>query len=62
MTTFSEHDARRISERTRGAMAAAKARGVVLGATAPTHLKRCNDLREQKAQEFHDGCSTYLMA
>ena len=54
MAAFAEHEARRISERTREALAAAKARGVVLGATGPANLKTCNDLRQQKAMEFRE--------
>ena len=54
MAAFAEHEARRISERTRDALAAAKARGVVLGATGPANLKTCNDLRQQKAHEFRE--------
>lgn len=51
---MSEWERDQISERTKAALAAAKARGVALGATGPANLKSCNDLRQQKAQEFRN--------
>lgn len=45
---------------TKAALAAAKARVVVLRATGPVNLKTCNDQRHQKALEFRDRLRTVL--
>lgn len=51
MAAFAEHEAKRISQRTKEALAVAKARGVQLGATGPANLRRCLDVRKAKADE-----------
>ncbi len=60
---MSEWERDQISERTRAALAAAKARGVVLGATGPANLARHTQERQVAARAFTerlrpilDGC------
>lgn len=50
---MSEWERDQISERTKAALAAAKARGVVLGATGPSNLKRHTQERQAAARAFN---------
>lgn len=52
MAAFAEHEAKRIGERTKAALAVAKAKGTVLGATGPANLKRNLEERAAVADAF----------
>lgn len=55
MAAFAEHEAKRISERTKDALAAAKARGVRLGVNGYANLKPVLEQRRAETKRFIDG-------
>ncbi|SIT35291.1 Resolvase, N-terminal domain protein [Paraburkholderia ribeironis] len=60
LAAFAEHEAKRISERTKDALRAAKARGVVLGATGSANLKPNIEARQRAADDFAASLSNVL--
>jgi DNA invertase Pin-like site-specific DNA recombinase len=54
MAAFAEHEAKRISQRTKEALAVAKTRGVVLGKAGPSNLRPNIEQRCRAAEAFAD--------
>lgn len=54
MAAFAEHEAKRISQRTKDALAVAKSRGVVLGRSGPANLRPNVEERQRAANAFAD--------
>lgn len=60
MAAFAEHEAKRISQRTKDALAVAKSRGVVLGRSGPANLRPSIEERQRAANAFADRLRAIL--
>lgn len=55
MAAFAEHESKRISERTKAALAVAKSKGVVLGSAGAQNLKQNIEIRQEKSRAFAES-------
>ncbi len=58
MAAFAEHEAKRISQRTKDALAVAKSRGVVLGRAGAANLRPNVEARQRGADDFAEKLRT----
>jgi len=57
MAAFAEYEAKRISERTKAALAVAKSKGVVLGSAGAQNLKPNIEARQERSRMFAESLS-----
>jgi DNA invertase Pin-like site-specific DNA recombinase len=61
MAAFAEHETKRISQRTKDALAAFKARGVTLATAGPANLTRNIEQRKSEADDFAEKLRGVIM-
>ena len=62
MATFAEFEARKISERTKSALAVVKSRGIKLGVKGSENIAKMNQVRIDQAQDFAEKMRSTMTA